>query len=88
MYYDNDPELITKKFWSHIKSKTNCHRLPECMHRNSRYRNTPGDKAELFNTFFYDQFSKHSNYDINIDWSNDSGANDIDFDQNRIKTTF
>ena len=33
LYNDDDPALITKKFYSHVKSKSKNHRLPECMHR-------------------------------------------------------
>ena len=55
LYNEDDPDLITKKFWSHIKS--NSCRLPETMHLNSTFRNKPSEKAELFNNYFYDQFS-------------------------------
>ena len=64
LYNDDDPALITKKFHYHVKSKSKNHRLPECMHRKNIYRNTPSQKAEMFNNFFYDQFSAQSNYDI------------------------
>ena len=37
------------------------------------------DKANLFNDYFFDQFSDASNYDISVDWSNGS-LFDIDFD--------
>ena len=69
LYNNNDPALITKKFYSHVKSKSKNHRLPECMHRKNVYRNTPSQKAEMFNNFFYDQFSAQSNYDIDIEWN-------------------
>ena len=49
----------------------------------NRFRNDTADKAELFNCYFYDQFSGPSDYNIAIDWSNDSMF-DIDFNQNRI----
>ena len=51
LYNDDDPALITKKFYSHVKSKSKNHRLPECMHHKNIYRNTPSQKAELFNSF-------------------------------------
>ena len=57
---DDDPNLITKKFWSHHKSTSKSHRIPECIHRGNLYRNKPEDKAELFNDYFYDQFSHPS----------------------------
>ena len=49
LYNDDDPALITKKFWSHVKSKNVSHRIPDCMHRNATFRHKPLDKAELFN---------------------------------------
>ena len=78
LYNDDDPALITKKFWSHVKSKNFSHRIPDCMHRNDAFRHKPLDKAELFNNFFYEQFSNPSNYDIEIDWVNDATVNKID----------
>ena len=41
------------------------------------------DKAELFNDFFKDQFSEGSDYDIDIDFSNDH-LNDIQFNYCKI----
>ncbi|KAL5253133.1 hypothetical protein ACHWQZ_G015785 [Mnemiopsis leidyi] len=83
LYNSEDPALITKKFWSHVKSFSKSHRLPECMHLNDTFRNSPKDKAELFNNYFYQQFSTPSRYDIDIDWSNDQ-LFDIDFSPERI----
>ena len=85
MYNYDDPYLITKKLWSHTKSKANCHRIPECIHRNNIYRNKAYEKAELFNSFFFDQFSDASSYNIDIDWSNDQNMNDIGFEPHRIE---
>ena len=79
LYNDDDPDLITKKFWSHVKSKNLSHRIPDCMHRDETYRNKPLDKAELFNNYFYEQFSDASQYDIDIGWANDATLNNIDF---------
>ena len=42
------------------------------------------DKANLFNNFFFEQFSDRSVYDIDIDWSND-GSFDISFCHRRIR---
>ena len=84
LYNSDDPALITKKFWAHVKSKSKNHRLPECMSLNGTFRNSPLDKANLFNSYFFDQFSEASNYDICIDWTNDS-LFDIDFDALEIK---
>ena len=84
LYNSDDPMLITKKFWSHIKSNSKSHRLPECMYLNDTYRCLPQEKANLFNSFFFDQFSAASNYDVDIDWSNDMDF-DIEFNTDRIK---
>ena len=44
----------------------------------------PSEKAELFNNYFYEQFSGPSDYNINIGWSNDQ-VFDIDLDQNKVR---
>ena len=56
LYNEDDPDLITKKFWSHLKTKNTCHRIPETMHRNVTFRNKAIDKVELFNEYFCEQF--------------------------------
>ena len=71
MYNSDDPALITKKFWSHVKFVNNSHRIPECMYLKDTYRNSSLDKANLFNKFFCDQFSERSDYNIDFDYSND-----------------
>ena len=68
---DTDPSIISKKFWSHIKSKSNSHRIPETVSYGSRFRNNIKDQTELYNEYFYNQFSSPSNYDININFKND-----------------
>ena len=67
-YNTDDPALITKKFWSHVKQNSKSHRLPEAMHLKNCHRNNPPDIANLFNTFFYEQFSESSSYNIDIGW--------------------
>lgn len=84
LYNSDDPALITKKFWSHVKSNSKSCRLPECMHLKAVHRSLPADKAKLFNDFFCDQFSSASNYDIDFDWTNDQHYN-IEFYPERIK---
>ena len=75
---DSDPALITKKFWSHVKSASNTTRIPETVHYKSKFRSTPKDQADLFNTYFSDQFSAPSNYNIGIDFQRDCNI-DITF---------
>ena len=53
LYNNDDPNLITKTFWSHVKSTSKSHRIPECIHRNNTFRNKPEDKAKMFNEYFY-----------------------------------
>ena len=72
LYNSDDPALITKKFWSHVKFSSNSRRIPERMYRNEQFRTAPSDKANLFNNYFCDQFSEQSSYDIDLDFSNDS----------------
>ena len=83
LYNSDDPALITKKFWSHVKAKSKTHRIPECVHLGNSFRNIPIDKANLFNDHFYAQFSEPSVYDVDIDWSTDQ-LFDIDFSPARI----
>ena len=52
LYNEDDPDLITKKFWSHIKSNSKSCRLLETMHLNSAFRNKPSEQAELPITIF------------------------------------
>ena len=85
LYNEDDPDLITKKFWSHLKTKNTCHRIPETMHRNVTFRNKAIDKVELFNEYFCEQFSDPSLYDTDINWTNDSTLNEIDFAIPRIE---
>ncbi|MCP4459413.1 MAG: hypothetical protein GY816_15540, partial [Cytophagales bacterium] len=66
-----DPSLISKRFWSHVKSKSKSTRIPETVRYRSRFRSNPADQATLFNEFFFDQFSTESNYNIDIDYEND-----------------
>ena len=72
MVDDDDPALITKKFWSHVKSSSNSHRIPESVYFKNKIRTDAAHKADLFNIFFADQFSDASLYDIPIDFHSDS----------------
>ncbi|MCP4457910.1 MAG: reverse transcriptase family protein [Cytophagales bacterium] len=81
----DDPNLITKKFWSYVKATSSNTRIPELVHRGNVYKNTPADQSNLFNTFFYQQFSEPSNYDITIEYSPAYGNFEINFSTNRIE---
>jgi endonuclease/exonuclease/phosphatase family metal-dependent hydrolase len=78
-------DLITKKFWSHVKTTSNSQRIPEFVtYNNSTIRSCPQDQAELFNSFFYEQFSDESLYNVDIDFSDDCRF-DIDFNPTRVQ---
>ena len=46
---DSDSALISKKFWTHVKSKSKSTRIPETVRYGDRFRNTPVEQASLFN---------------------------------------
>ena len=85
MYNDDDPALITKKFWSHVKSCSKATRIPQRMYFKDTYRELPSDKANIFNLFFSEQFSEESSYDIDINWNRDNELFEIDFCPREIK---
>ena len=84
MYNTDDPALITKNFWSHQKFTANSHRLPERMYFKNRYRSNALEQSNLFNEFFFEQFSESSNYNISIDFTNDDSF-DILFCPQKIR---
>ena len=65
---DSDPALISKKFWSHVKSKSKSTRIPETVHYGQRFRRNCSEQAKLFNEYFWNQFSEPSLYNIDIDF--------------------
>ena len=81
LYCSNDNNVITKKFWAYVKSKTKSSRIPEVMKNNNRISSNNVDKANMFNDYFFEQFSNESTYDVDIDFSNDH----IDFSCTRMK---
>ena len=78
-----DSGLITKKFWSYVKATSNSTRIPELVRLGDIYKSNVLDQSELFNKFFYDQFSDASAYDIEIDNSRSQNFV-IDFNQARV----
>ena len=64
----SNPNAVTKKFWSYVKSNSNSSRIPVQVHRNSIHANNDQKRAELFNAYFYDQFSESSTYQTDIDF--------------------
>ena len=58
-------------------------RIPELIHLGDVYKSSLLDQSELFNNFFYSQFSDASAYDIEIDHSQSQNFV-IDFNQSRF----
>ena len=70
-------DLITKKFWACVKSKTKSSWIPETVHLGDTYRAETKEQAGIFNEYFYNQFTRPSNYDINLNFdTNESFAVD------------
>ena len=84
LYCSKDNNVITKKFWAHVKSKSNTTRIPEVMKHDNSISSNNLAKANMFNEYFFDQLSSSATYDINIDFSEDD-LFDIDFSCSRIK---
>ena len=81
-FSSNESEnTITKKFWSYVKATSNSHRIPETVYYNELHRSNPEDQANLFNNFFYEQFSSASKYDIRINYNMDFN---IEFNEHNV----
>ena len=60
---------IIKKFWSYLKSKSDSHRIPELVGYGNKLKSKRIEQCNLFNQYFFDQFSDPSSYTIPIDYS-------------------
>ena len=80
---ENNRNLITKKLYSYVKSKSNSHRIPDLVSYGNKLKSKKIDQCNLFNQYFFDQFSEPSTYDIPIDYSLDHQFM-IKFDTNHI----
>ena len=81
---DQNRNNLTKKFWSYVKSTSKSTRIPELVYQKGKTSSDPKTKADMFNEFFYNQFSEASDYDINISFNTDSTF-DIDFNVARVR---
>ena len=81
---DSNRNTLTKKFWSHVKSASKNTRIPETIYLKGRSSSDTKVKADMFNKFFFDQFSEGSNYDIDICFQSDNNF-DIDFNIDKVK---
>ena len=76
---ESDPTLISKKYWKHVISKSKSSRIPETIWYKNKFRTKAKDQANLFNNFFFEQFSGVSNYDIDIDMLSDDPFMNLKF---------
>ena len=79
----SNPNALTKKFWSYTKNVSSSSRIPYSVYRNGVYANDHSKQADLFNSYFYDQFSAKSNYSVDVDFSN-AEFSSFKFNENRI----
>ena len=82
LYCAEDNNIITKKFWAHVKSTSKSCRIPEIVRCKNEISSNTITKANMFNNFFYNQFSEPSTYDIEIGLEQDEEY--IDFSTTRI----
>ena len=80
----SNPNVLTKKFWSYVKSTSNTSRIPTQVHRKEVYANDAKKQADLFNEYFYDQFSAPSAYNTEVDFANYNNFIDFHFDPDQI----
>ena len=59
-----DSNVITKQFWSYVKSKSMSNRIPEVLKHNNVISSDNHTKANMFNKYFFEQFSSSSTYDF------------------------
>ena len=83
--YDDDTNLLIKKFWNYVKRTSKSNRIPEVVSHNSTISHDTKTKADMFNKFFQDQFSNPSTYNIDINFDTDDEFH-IDFSPSRIET--
>ena len=82
---NSSPNDLTKKFWSYVKSTSNTSRIPTQVHRKEVYANDSKKQADLFNEYFYDQFSAGSVlYNTDINFENDNNFIDFHFYPDQI----
>ena len=64
--------ILTKKFWSYLKSTTKSTRIPEVVSSGTIVASEPIAKAKLFSEHFRKQFSEYSSYEVELDFQHDS----------------
>ena len=86
LYDYEDTNLLSKKFWTYVKRTTKSNRIPEIVCRGSSISSDTKTKADMFNKFFYDQFSEPLIYNTDISFENDDDF-DIDFSPSRVRAS-
>ena len=81
---DPNRNQLTKKFWSQVKSSSKSTRIPDTVFLKGKASSDSKTKADMFNTFFYSQFSRASKYDIDIDFNLDESF-EIDLNMGKVK---
>ena len=79
---DSPNANVSKKFFKHVKSKTNSTRIPETVHFNNNYSSVSHRKCEMFNEFFCNQFTESSTYQETVDMDRDH-TTDFNFEKFR-----
>ena len=70
--------ILTKKFWSYLKSTTKSTRIPEVVSSGTIVASEPIAKAKLFSEHFRKQFSESSSYEVELDFQHDSDFKILD----------
>ena len=81
---DSNRNKLAKKFWSRIESASRNTQVPETVYQGGKSSSDTKMKADMFNKFFFDQFSDASSYDIDISFESDNNF-DIDFNVDKIR---
>ena len=79
-----DNNVISKRFWRYVKSTSNSYRIPETLSLDITTSSDTSVQANLFNQYFYSQFSNESNYNIDMNFENDNDFS-ISFSTSRVQ---
>ena len=83
LFDDSKPSSLTKKLWSYVKCSSKSSSIPEHVFHNNVHATDSTRKANLFNTFFFKQFSAPSEYNIEVNFTDDDYHN-FRFDPNKV----
>ena len=74
LFDDSNPSSLKNKFWSYVKCFSKSSNIPEHVYHNNVHTTHSTRKANLFNTFFFKQFSSPSEYSIKVNFTDDEYA--------------